>query len=60
MDAVGEVAGVRFGGDLGDLDLRMAQQQAQQLAAAVTGTADDGDADAVGHADTLRGHDSAG
>ena len=51
MDAVREVAGLGFGGDLGDLDVRVMQQQAEQLAPAVTGTADDGDAGSVVHSD---------
>ena len=42
MHAVGELPGEALGGDLGYLDLRMAEQQAQQLAAGVAGGAGDG------------------
>ena len=44
-----EIPRLRLGGHLADLDVRMAQQQPQQLAAAVAGAADDGDADGRRH-----------
>ena len=45
VDAVGELAGEAFGGDLADFGVRMAQQQPQQLAARVPRRTRNRDAD---------------
>ena len=42
MHAVGELPGEALGGDLGYLDLRMGEEQAQQFAAGIAGGACDG------------------
>jgi hypothetical protein len=42
MDVIDILAEVRLGGDLGDLDVGMVEQDAQQFAAGVSRTADDG------------------
>jgi len=42
-------AGVAFGSDLGDLDLGMAEQEAEQLATSITGATNDGNVYGIGH-----------
>ena len=49
VEAMDEFAGVAFGSDLGNLDLGMAEQEAEQFAAAITGATDDGNAYGIGH-----------
>ena len=49
MDAVHEIAGLRFRCDLSDFDMGMLEQQAQKLAADIAGAADDGNTKGGSH-----------
>ena len=42
-------AGVAFGSDLANLDLGMAEQEAEQFATSITGATNDGNAYGIGH-----------